>query len=268
MCPLFLCKVRRPAKDRVVVLVLVLVVLVLLACRGGGGPSIGRLFESRVRFINHKRPDLSVSMQAFEDAGCTVEKYGVLQCSEHSPLNALPCDGLRVPTDLLGGLDPFLPIAVYSVYSEQLDPGEYFYDSSARTVDDRYPEYIRYVVFRKDRFRLVKNEEIFRGLYVPIDSPEEALSYVLAVKNLGARYGIARDDGDAYFVEVVENTHVEAVEDGYRLHLFQTSASGPSVCDPTNVSSVDVHLSFEGTIRVIDRTGVFEYISRSPFCED
>jgi hypothetical protein len=265
MCAPFLPKLGICPKRLFVALLSGLVLFGSMACLPGKvldrltGPS----------FVNHPRPDLSVSMHLFEEAGCTVGKYGALTCADDSPLSALPCDAFQVPSDLLGGLDPALPIATCFVYGKgslPLPREEYFYNASAGTVDDRYPALVRYVVLDQGRFQLVKNEDAFRELYAPVDSPEEALSYVLAVKGLSAYYGLERRDRHKYFTEVIEDTHLEVVEDGYRLHLFQSNASGPSVCDPVGVSSVSVHLSFEGTIHMTDRTAMFEYIPRDPLC--
>jgi hypothetical protein len=116
------------------------------------------------------------------------------------------------------------------------------------------PTYIRYIVFKDNQFQLIKTESEFRKIFAPIETPEEALSYVLTTKNLSAYYGLARNPDYEYEVDVLEDTHVDTLTDGYLVHLYRVSG-----CHPYWVTyAVEVHLSTNGTIKEMSSTPVFK----------
>src|SRR5262245_57895219 len=132
------------------------------------------------QFINHDPPSLTISSDAFKD---------------DEALAALGCNEIQAPSSLLGGLDPSYPIAVCAIQyipgegsdelRAEIDSGQFFYYTGGL-----FGNYIRYVIQQNNEFILLKTEEDFRNVFAPIGSPEEALSYVLAVRNLMAYYGL------------------------------------------------------------------------------
>ncbi|HUG33218.1 MAG TPA: hypothetical protein VMJ90_00505 [Anaerolineales bacterium] len=232
---------------------------------------IGLLFllaacQTQPMVINHDPPSLSVSFSKFEEAACPVDENGNVNCGSGHPLGTLDCDDIQAPPGLFGGLDPAYPIAICQVDAiygnssdetkAEIDAGEYFYYAGGLS-----GIYIRYVIFRDDEFILLKSEKEFRDVYAPIESPEEALSYVLAVTNLSAYYGIAVDPASEYVVETIEDTFVTSTSDGYELLLYSYAAFG---CGPHWTSAVMVHVSGEGIIQELSRTQV----SRDPNLDD
>ena len=261
----------KPARFRVSALLLSLVLFVVMACTSCGTPeSTGKngsktahpssRARTNPRFINHPRPELSIALDAFTDAGCTLDDHSTLVCADDSPLSALECDTIRKPSDLLGGLEPSFPIAVCTVYTKHLAEGEYFYNDGGRR-----PEYLRYVIYRDDQFQLVRTKDEFRDLYAPIDSANEALSYVLAAKDVSAYYGLERRHDHVYFVDIVQDTHIDTVDDGYQVHLFDYNLFG---CGPHITAIVDVHIAFDGTIREIDRFPMSKNPAEDDLCVD
>ena len=224
------------------------------------------------RFVNHPRPELTVDFSIFGTAGCPSDEYGRMYCEGDSPLAALGCDRIKKPSELLGGLEPSFPIAVCLIepYRNADEPesanarmpaeGEYFYRAGGL-----YPIYVRYVLFRDDRFRLIKTEEEFREIFSPIDSPDEALSYALALRNLSAYYNLEFDPTYEYFVNELEDTHVDAVENGYIVHLYRYQVFG---CGPHNTSAVDLLITNQGFVEEVTREAVYKDPSEDDLCVD
>jgi hypothetical protein len=226
--------------------------------------------QTQPMVINHDPPVLSVSFNKFQEAACPLDGNGYLNCGDGHPLAALDCDEIFEPPSLFGGLDPAYPIAfcqvdpIYGTSSDEtkaeIDAGEYFYYAGGLS-----GKYIRYVIFQNDEFRLLKSKKEFRDVYAPIESPEEALSYVLAVTNLSAYYGIVLDPASEYVVNTIEDTFVTAASDGYDLLLYDYAAFG---CGPHWTSAVLVHVSTEGIIQELNRTNVFRDPNLDDVCFD
>lgn len=222
------------------------------------------------KVINHDPPALSISFDKFLEVACPLDGNGNLNCDPGHPVTALDCDAIFAPPSLFGGLNPSYPIAIcevdaiYGNASDQtkaeIDAGKYFYYAGGLS-----GKYIRYVIFRNDEFHLLKSEKDFRDAYAPIESPEEALSYVLAVTNLSAAYGIVLDPASEYEVDTIEDTFVSATSDGYDLLLYSYAAFG---CGPHWTSAVVVHVSEEGIIQELSRTNVFRDPSLDDVCFD
>ena len=222
--------------------------------------------QSKPKFINHAQPDLSVAFDVFYNAGCL--KDGSRQCMSDNTLMALGCDEILVPPTLLGGLHPSYPMAVCELIPEQataetqaeIEKGLYFFYTGGL-----FGRYIRYIIFQDGEFRLIKSEDEFRAIYGPVETPEEALSYVLAVTNLSAYYGIKYDPAYKYEVGTIEDTHVASETDGYKLHLFHDRVFG---CGPHWISEVEMHVSPEGVIRETSRKPIFRDPNRDDLCID
>lgn len=228
----------------------VVFLLVLAACHGP-------------RFVNHPQPDLTVDWGVFENAGCPPDQYGLRRCEADSPIAALGCDEIRQPSNLLGALDPAYPIALCIVIphpaGQELE-GKYFFN-----IGGRLPRYVRYVIFRDDRFELVETEDEFRSIFAPVTGPQEALSYALAVRNLSAYYGLGPNLRYQYFVDEIEDTHVEETADGYLVHLFFYQVFG---CGPHLTCAVDVNVTTQGQVKELDRKPLYKDPLEDSLCVD
>ncbi len=226
--------------------------------------------QTQPRVINHDPPVLSLSFNKFLEVACPLDGNGYLNCGEGHPLDALDCDEIFEPSSLLGGLDPSYPIAICQIdviygnssdeTKTEIDAGEYFYYAGGLS-----GKYIRYVIFRNDEFHLLKSEKDFRDVFAPIESPEEALSYALAVTNLTAAYGMVVYSEYEYEVDIIEDTFVTATADGYELLLYAYAAYG---CGPHWTSAVMVKVSKEGIIQELSRTNVFRDPNLDDVCFD
>jgi hypothetical protein len=200
------------------------------------------------KFINHPQPNLSVDFGAFANAG------------------DLGCDEIQEPSGLLGGLNPSHPIAICIIYfnpdeaQPEIEAGQFIYAGGGL-----FPTYIRYVIFQDGKFITIKTAGEFQNIYAPIETPDEALSYVLALKSLSAYYDLKKDSTYKYEVDTIEDTFVTSESDGYRLHLYSYQLFG---CGPHWTYVVDVHVTFEGDIEEISRTPVFRDPNEDGLCVD
>ena len=237
--------------------ILVGVIFVLTAC------------SSKPTFVNHTAPNLPVVFDEFTNAGCPTDSNGQ-PCGAVGPLADFGCNDIYIPSNLTGGLDPAYPIAICQIdlrsgaasaeIQAKMDRGDYLYYLGGLS-----GSYVRYVIFKDGEFRLLKTEEDFRNAYAPIDSPEEALSYVLAVTTLSAVYGLEYDPAMKYEVNEIEDTFVTAETDGYRLHLFYDQVFG---CGPHWITAIDTRISFDGTIQEISQTQLFRDPNMDELCVD
>ncbi|NQU66547.1 MAG: hypothetical protein HQ510_01260 [Candidatus Marinimicrobia bacterium] len=110
----------------------------------------------------------------------------------------------------------------------------------------------RYVIYKNTEFILIKNEDDFRSIFAPISSPLEALSYLLAVTNFEARFGLEWVPEFVYFVEKIEDTHIVSSNGNYIINLFGKEIYG---CGP--------HRTFQGIFQITANGRVIE-LSREP----
>jgi hypothetical protein len=211
--------------------------------------------QSTPEFINHTPPSLAVSMDVF---------------SEDALLANFGCDEIQAPPSLIGGLEPSYPIAICAMKyipgegTEELEAviesGQYFYYTGGL-----FGSYVRYIVYQNGEYVLLKTEEDLQKLFAPIESPEEALSYVLGVKNLSAYYGLRHDPAYEYEVDTIEDTYVTPDSDGYLVHLFHDQVFG---CGPHWISEVDVHVSVQGEIEERTSRQIFRDPTLDEVCFD
>jgi hypothetical protein len=221
-----------------------------------------------VAIKNHPRPGLTLDFSSFDDVGCPPDGSGLRYCEEDSPLSALGCDRIQEPSDLLGGLEPALPIAEclfepfrHPDQPESIDAeGEYIFRTGGLM-----PVYVRYVIIREGQFQLIKSEEQFREVFAPVETENEALSYALALRNISAYYDIEPNPEYEYFVDELEDTHVERSSEGFLVHLYQYQFFG---CGPHYTYAIDLQVKDDGEIEEIHREAVYKDPSEDTLCVD
>lgn len=214
--------------------------------------------QSRPKIINHPQPNLSIDFSPFQTANA-------------STFTDLGCDEIEAPSPLLGGLNPSYPIAFCVInftppdgditeVEEEIKNGLFFFASGGL-----FPQYYRYIIYQNGEFVLLKSEEEFRNVYAPIESADEALSYVLAVKRADAYYNIEKIPGYEYEVDSLEDTHVLPDGDGYLINLYEYQFFG---CGPHWTSSVMIRLASDGTHQELSYDPVFRDPHEDGLCVD
>jgi hypothetical protein len=207
------------------------------------------------QFIHHAPPSLTVSLEAFND---------------DETLADLGCNEVQAPSSLIGGLNPAYPIAICVLryipgegseeLTDEIESGQFLYYTGGLLGN-----YIRYIIYQNGEFVLLKTEADFRQVFAPIESPEEALSYVLAVRNLMALYGLEYDPAYEYEVDVVEDTYVTPEAGGYLVHLFYDQVFG---CGPHWTSAVDMRVSVDGNVEEAASQPIFRDPNLDELCVD
>lgn len=222
--------------------------------------------DNSFRIINHKKPDLQVDFLVFQNAGCKSNGYGSYECNEQSPLLKIGCNSIA-KEDLLGGFTPNYP-TVYCDYffpehEEQVDvpPKECF----STTIMINGAACSRLVIFKDNNYQVIKSIDELKILFAPVDSPEEALSFVLAVTKNYAQYGQTRNNNYVYDVQKLEDTYVETIADGYIVHVFYTPGIG---CGPFETEAVEVKVTRDGQIEEINRIPVYRDPANDMLCVD
>ena len=236
-----------------------IILLLTLACRWGG--------LARPEITHYPKPDLAVELEPFRAAGCTADEYDRWACAEESPVNALGCDALITPNELLGGLDPAYPLVLchYMPIQHGESPrgsptDEFVYNDGCLAAI-----YVRYAIEKDGLFQLVKTQGDLKVTYAPIESPDEALSYALASSGLEAYYNLETPLGYRYQVNKLEDTHIVETGDGYDVLLYHYKVCG---CGPHPTSTVLLHVTRAGDIHEIERTPAFEDPKEDGLCVD
>jgi hypothetical protein len=211
---------------------------------------------------NYPQPTMHVSTEAAWETGCAPAGDSNL-CAAESPLGSLGCERLQQPGDMLGGLDPSYPIQLCQARrepGEAVDPSTYIYREGCLV-----KFYIRYAIWRNDQFEVIESQQELSSIYAPIDSPEEALSYALASTGLGVRYGIEPVGGYRYFVDQLQDTYVQEIENGFLVLLYDYHLCG---CGPHPTYAVVVQVNRDGQVQEIERQEVYEDPAEDDLCVD
>jgi hypothetical protein len=251
------------------------VVLVILVGGGGCGFAVKsreiatleptpRPARAGPTFVHHPRPQLSVSLAPFEDLGCarSREVEVCLTCEQGGLLTEMGCDEVCPVTDLLGGLEPRYPIAGCVTYPEDPDDDEVRY---LRCGGGLMPRCMRYVIQREGGPALLSTEDELRDTYAPIETADEALGYAIAVTGRSAYFGLEFDPEYVYYVDVIEDTHVESVVDGYQVNLFRYRLIG---CGPHETYALAIHVSVEGETTEESREPIYRDPREDDLCVD
>jgi len=207
------------------------------------------------KVTNHEKPNIQAEFSPFTAVGCD-NSHGYenwYSCEEGSPLLDLGCNSIE-NKPLLGGLTPNYPIAAcdYEI-NENIGVADLPSDGCVYADGGFITSCHRYLIYKDGKYQLIKTLDEFRAHYAPVDSPEEALSFVLASDDLIAHYGQTKNDDYVYFVEILEDTYVETVASDYIVHVFSTY----SVCDAFETKSVQVKVAHDGHLTELNRTLVY-----------
>jgi len=242
-------------RNKVVVRVWVLCLSLLLLPGMVGCGAISNLIATptpiprKVRVIEYPPLDWAINTQVFSDVGC----LGKLQesCTE---LIALGCDEIRGPRFHLGGLQP--PYAIMECIHESGEPPNREYFKQQSGLDTRYRSY---VIYQDGKYRLIIKQSEFKGIFVPVESTDEAISYAMAMTSLSARYDIDPNANVEYLVDVIEETHAKETSDGYLVYLFDWDHK--MGCDIHSFYAVKVLVMRDGEAHEVERQEIYRSYS-------
>ena len=210
------------------------------------------------QIIEATPPDLTVDNSYFENLGCFKSPHCL---PESFDLIDIPIESLGPVEDHLGGLTPTTPLAV------ALNNSPYFLgeENFVYTKHCLLSRYTRYIVYSDGEYQLLSTRDHLASFYAPIETPEEAYSFAIAATGLRPLFEIAQETEVVFEQKVVEDSHVDAVEGGYVVHLYDTFICG---CGPHYVDLVDVTVYTNGTLSIADPLPVYRNPALDDVCAD
>ena len=206
-----------------------------------------------------EKPNLAVDISPFIDAGCVIEDDR-LDCSSIGLEEKYSCEGILSPSEYLGGLTPKVPIV--ECLFEKRDWGK---DEGIVRRGCRRPWYNKYIVLVDGKFKLISNKEEFKQFFAPVETPEEALSFVVALTNSFPMYEIKIPRRYVVFVTTIEPTYVKEVPEGFQVHLFSHTLCG---CGPHPYYAIDYLVTKAGENEVISRQKIYKDPLEDDLCVD
>jgi len=213
------------------------------------------------KLINHPRPNIEVDLTPFiEASGCQLGKKGEeLQGCENLRAK-MGCDKFMPPDPLWGAVTPAYPMVLCVIlpdsrqypnspqlasqlsqkFLEEIEKEGYFTWGQGNK-----RRYTRYVILRDGQFQLINNMSELQKLFAPIESPEEALSYAMMATQFSAHYGQKINPSYRYYTEVIEDSHVVATKQGFKILLYTHKTYG---CGSHPASTLLVTLRLNGMI--------------------
>lgn len=190
--------------------------------------------------IEHPQPALTVVPLSYQGEVCN----GYLGCP--SMLPEWPYrDRATFETahDVLGGLDPALPIVEYSLLTQEEDT----------TILNIYSGhcafwfYYGYIVNQDGEMKVLDTAGKFKETFAPIDSANEALSYAVAMTGYAPMYNLESIENIDIQTPRLQETSVKKAGDGYVVHLFDWFICH---CGPFYINTVDITVHKDGTLSI------------------
>lgn len=216
------------------------------------------------------KPDLSVEWDRFPYTGC-LERYPFRfrYCVNEAPSGDLSdvffCDdNIRNRDMLFGGLSPSYPIAMCTHPIIYQPDYEYLYYIYFAPIEKR--GVVHYITYDGVRYQTITSVNDLKQVFAPIESIQEALSYVIIATDFYAfyydgTYGHRNPYNYPSFYPhsmlEFKETRVIQQEDGYIINLF--SASDFIIrCEDLDIFEVNLHVANDGTIEQLNRTKIYE----------
>jgi hypothetical protein len=198
---------------------------------------------------------------AFIQAGCIDTGNGWLNCSSIGLEERFSCESIQVPNDL-GGLSPKVPIVECNALVENWTDEE-----TAGIVREGclQPIYRKYLIIEDGEYRLIGTKDEFINFFAPVESPEEALAFAVALTNSHANYNITIPEDYTTFVSKIRTTYVEKTDAGFNVHLFLSQICG---CGNHPYYSVDYTVTQVGWGNITSSEKIFENPAMSNMCID
>lgn len=127
--------------------------------------------------------------------------------------------------------------------------------------DAHFPvySYSNYIILTDKGFKVIRNQEEFKQFFAPVETPEEALSFAVALTGSLPMYEIKVPKKDRYmfvkiFTPVIETTHIKEIPEGFKVRLFDRTG----YCGRSVLYAVDYLVTKDGEVKEISRKEVYE----------
>ena len=196
------------------------------------------------QLINHSPPPIQMNINTLLNRfHCQQTETQAVSCNDLG--TQMECDQLELPNPLWGAVTPLYPL-ISCIIIQTPQVVEKIEREGYLTQHQGKPSYYRrYVIWKDEKFQLVKNIDELQKLFAPIDSAEEALSYALMATPFQAQYNQTVNPQYRYYVSLIEDTHVVSTDKDYQILLYTKRQVG---CGSHPTSTILVTVSRNGLI--------------------
>ena len=185
--------------------------------------------------------DLHVDRAPLLKLGCKVTGDALVCGTPSTPKGeGITCGEYSQSNDLLGGLAPRAAITACDILSRG-DGGKGIYRTGCRL-----STWHRYVVADGKALSLLDTREAFVKRFAPVETPEEALAFAVALTDSKALFKIELPKDAEVFFKTIEPTSVEPVAEGFKVRLYGYQFCG---CGPHNHLAIDYLVTRAGEVR-------------------
>lgn len=213
---------------------------------------------ARPRGPRTTRFDAKVNLDGLLQAGCVKTAEG-LDCSQGGPVKALGCMPNSKVDDALGALTPAASIAECNTIAR--DPT----NEGIVHLGCRLPVVRRYAVASGNKVELIKNADEFAARFGPVETPEEALAFAVALTKARPLAEVVIPEGATVYVQHIEPTYVEQAPEGYRVRLFDFQLCG---CGPHDWLAVDFLVTRSGKVTQTGAQAIYADPKMKGMCVD
>jgi len=203
----------------------------------------------------------ATNFSVFIEAGCIEQGNGWLDCSSTSLDKRFSCEEMWVPKGL-GGLSPKVQIVECNVLAKNE-----IEDTTAGIVrlGCMLPIFRKYIIFVDGEYKLIGSKEEFIQFFAPVESPEEALAFALALTGAYADYNMTIPEGYVVLASEIRTTYVEESGGNFKVHLFDMQSCG---CGSHPYYSVDYTVTLAGDVNEISTEDIYQNPKLIGLCVD
>jgi len=156
----------------------------------------------------------------------------------------------RVP-DYYGGLKPKFEMAEVSTH--QIKGNDCLNRLNLNEINEMCEYCIDLVIKKNGKYILVKSDDDLKELFAPINSEEEAISYVSIITGTYPMYDFKQVEDMQFLVGNFNRTYASRKKDGFETVTFDYDIF---CCPPHKYNLTRCLVDFEGNVKVLERYAV------------
>lgn len=121
------------------------------------------------------------------------------------------------------------------------------------------------IIEKNDEFILIDSKDEFQNLFQPIESEEEALSYVSIMTFTQVKYDFSINESFRFYVDDLNKSYAEETDGGYITMTFDYDTFG---CGPHSHYYVKHFVDYDGNISLLEKQRIYEDPSEDYLCVD
>jgi len=206
----------------------------------------------------------ATNASAFIEAGCIMDRIwgnNGLDCSSIGLEERFSCEHIEILYDL-GGLSPNVPIVECTFIAKNWTGGA---DEGIVREGCLRPEFRKYIIIEDGEYKLIGSKEEFVRFFAPVESPEEALGFAVALTGAYTDYNMTIPEGYKVFASEIKTTYVEESDGGFRVHLFDMQSCG---CGNHPYYAVDYIVTRTGDVNETSSERIYENPQFAGLCVD